>query len=119
MWSADVLAIIPHQLLRRGDYPRDTDKYSEGLFHTEVDRNETSTLRSYVLRRGVQLAKHRLSNNVGGVKHFLSTQRHALEEERHFALVEDVPIQPKPARNQYSGLELGPTHASLRSQPRP
>jgi hypothetical protein len=35
-----------------------------------------------------QLAQHRLSNNVGGVKHFLSALRHALEEERHFALVE-------------------------------
>jgi hypothetical protein len=28
-----------------------------------------------------------ISNNVGGVKHFLSTLQHALEEERHFALV--------------------------------
>jgi len=28
-----------------------------------------------------------ISNNVGGVKHFLSTRLHALEEERHFALV--------------------------------
>jgi hypothetical protein len=28
-----------------------------------------------------------ISNNVGGVKHFLSTPLHALEEERHFALV--------------------------------
>ena len=28
-----------------------------------------------------------ISNNVGGVKHFLSTLLHALEEERHFALV--------------------------------
>jgi len=28
-----------------------------------------------------------ISNNVGDVKHDLSTQRHALREERHFALV--------------------------------
>jgi hypothetical protein len=28
-----------------------------------------------------------ISNNVGSVKHFLSALRHALEEERHFALV--------------------------------
>ena len=28
-----------------------------------------------------------ISNNVGDVKHFLSTLLHALEEERHFALV--------------------------------
>ena len=33
------------------------------------------------------LAKNRLSDNVGGVKNFLSTLRHALVEERHFALV--------------------------------
>src|ERR1700688_2157149 len=26
-----------------------------------------------------------------------------------------LPLQPRLARNQYSGLELGPTHASLRS----
>src|ERR1017187_8055666 len=62
-----------------------------------------------------KLLKHRLSNNVGGVKHFLSVPIRALRRARHFALVEDVPIQPKPARNQYSGLELSPTHASLRS----
>jgi hypothetical protein len=29
-----------------------------------------------------------ISNNVGGVNHFLGTQLRALEEERHFALVE-------------------------------
>src|SRR6266568_6870957 len=56
-------------------------------------------------------------NNVGGVKHFSSVRIPALREERHFALVEPVPFQPRLARNQYSGLELGPTHASLRSQP--
>jgi hypothetical protein len=28
-----------------------------------------------------------ISNNVGGVKHFSSTLLHALDEERHFALV--------------------------------
>src|SRR6202162_6633007 len=27
-----------------------------------------------------------------------------------------LPFQPRLARNQYSGLELGPTHASLRSR---
>jgi len=66
-----------------------------------------------------QLTKHRLSNNVGSVKSFLSVPVRALEGARHFALVEDVPIQPKLARNHRSGLELSPTHASLRSQPRP
>ena len=31
-----------------------------------------------------------ISNNVGGVKHFLSALRHALGEERHFALVDGL-----------------------------
>jgi hypothetical protein len=61
------------------------------------------------------LAKHRLSNNVGVVNQYWRTLQHALDEERHFALVEEVPIQPRLARNQGSGLELGPTYASLRS----
>ncbi|MGA8220042.1 MAG: hypothetical protein WB780_00195, partial [Candidatus Acidiferrales bacterium] len=46
-----------------------------------------------------QLLLNRLSNNVGGVKHFSSTLQHALGEERHFALVEDVPY-PTKARSQ-------------------
>jgi hypothetical protein len=33
------------------------------------------------------IALNRLSNNVGGVKFFLSTLQRALMEERHFALV--------------------------------
>src|SRR5713101_2977819 len=56
-----------------------------------------------------------VSNNVGGVKHFLSTLQHARGTVRHFALVENVTIQPRLARNQVSGQELSPTHASLRS----
>jgi hypothetical protein len=61
------------------------------------------------------LAKHRLSNNVGGVKHFLSTQQHALEEERHFALVEGVPY-PTKARSQSlfrSGTQSDPCISSI------
>jgi hypothetical protein len=58
-----------------------------------------------------QLLKHRLSNNVGGVKHILSVPIPALRRARHFALVEDVPIQPRLARNQYSGLDsVRPMH---------
>jgi hypothetical protein len=34
--------------------------------------------------------KNRVSDNVGGVKHFSSTRLHALGEERHFALVDGV-----------------------------
>jgi hypothetical protein len=43
------------------------------------------------------LAKHRVSDNVGGVKQFLSTLWHALEEERHFALADGLPF-PTQAR---------------------
>jgi UDP-N-acetylglucosamine 2-epimerase len=58
-----------------------------------------------------QLAKHRISNNVGSVKHFLSELRRALEQERHFALVEDVPYQPRLARNPGSDLDsVRPMH---------
>jgi hypothetical protein len=39
--------------------------------------------------------KSRFSDNVGGVKQFSSTLQHALEEERHFALVEEVLFQPR------------------------
>jgi hypothetical protein len=36
------------------------------------------------------LVINRLSNNVGGVKHFSSTLQPALREERHFALMDGV-----------------------------
>src|SRR5215510_4378168 len=42
----------------------------------------------------------RISDNVGGVKHFLSTLPHALEEERHFALSEKQLPVPTKARSQ-------------------
>ena len=40
--------------------------------------------------RGVSCRKILISNNVGGVKHILGTRRHALMEERHFALVDGL-----------------------------
>jgi len=40
---------------------------------------------------------NRLSDNVGGVKHFSRTLRRALGEERHFALVDGLPF-PTQAR---------------------
>jgi len=46
------------------------------------------------------LAKNRVSDNAGGVKHFLSTLPHALEEERHFALAEKQLPLPTKARSQ-------------------
>ena len=39
------------------------------------------------------IVKNRLSNNVGGVKHFASVLIPALRGARHFALVEAVPVQ--------------------------
>ena len=54
-------------------------------------------------------------NNVGGVKQFLSTLLRALEEERHFALVEDVPY-PTKARSQSvfrSGTQSDPCISSI------
>jgi hypothetical protein len=57
-----------------------------------------------------------ISDNVGGVKHFLSTLPHPLEEERHFALSEkQLPLPTNVARNQFRS-EFDPTYASLRSQ---
>ena len=64
-----------------------------------------------------QLARTGLSNNVGGVKHFSSVLIPALREERHFALVEKVPCPTKARSQSVFRSELGPTHASLRSQP--
>jgi len=58
--------------------------------------------------------QNRVSNNVGGVKDFLSTQQHALEEGRHFARVEDVPIQPSSlAIGLQSGIQSGPCVSSI------
>jgi len=48
-----------------------------------------------------------------GIGHKL---QRALNEERHCALAEELPMQPRLARNQDSGPELSPTHASLRSK---
>jgi hypothetical protein len=60
------------------------------------------------------LLKYRLSNNVGGVKDYSSTLRHALGEERHFALVEELPIQPRLARNRFrSGTQSDPCISSV------
>jgi hypothetical protein len=46
-----------------------------------------------------QWVKNRFSDNVGGVKHFLSTLPHPLEEERHFALSEKQLPLPTKARS--------------------
>src|SRR5882762_11521382 len=47
------------------------------------------------------LAKNRVSDNVGGVKYFLSVLTPALVRARHFALAETVPFQPRLARNHF------------------
>jgi hypothetical protein len=56
-----------------------------------------------------------VSDNVGGVKFFLSALRYALMEERHFALVGEVRYSTSARLQSSSGQELSPTHASLRS----
>jgi hypothetical protein len=66
-----------------------------------------------------QLAKNRVSDNVGGVNDFLSTQLRALRKERHFALVDELSAtNPRLARNPFQVRKLGPTHASVRPQRR-
>jgi hypothetical protein len=42
-----------------------------------------------------------LCDNVGGVKHFSSVLVRALGRARHFALVEELPYQPRLARNRF------------------
>jgi hypothetical protein len=49
------------------------------------------------LHRG-KLVKNRLSDNVGGVKLFSTTLLRALEQKRHFALVDGLPL-PTQARS--------------------
>ena len=48
-----------------------------------------------------QLTLSGVSDKVGGVKYFVSVLIRALRRARHFALVENVPIQPRLARNQF------------------
>src|ERR1022692_5047130 len=64
---------------------------------------------------GRQLAKNRLSDNVGGVKQLLSIPIRALGEERHFALVEMAVPTTGSLVIVFQVQTLGPTHASLRS----
>src|SRR6184192_2767491 len=65
------------------------------------------------------LPKTGVSDNVGGVKHVATTLPHALEQERHFALIGEV-LNPTKARFLISIQvgKLSSTHASLRSQAR-
>ena len=65
------------------------------------------------------LTKSGVSDNVGGVKHVATTLPHALEQERHFALIGEV-LNPTKARFLISIQvgKLSSTHASLRSQAR-
>jgi hypothetical protein len=48
-----------------------------------------------------QLLQNRVSDNVGGVKHYSSVVVRALGRARHFALVEELPYQPRLARNRF------------------
>jgi len=71
--------------------------------------NPDSSRRNFLKTTGV-------SDNVGGVKFFVSVRTRALRRARHFALLE-----PQCSSNQgslviVSGQKLSSTHASLRSQ---
>src|SRR5450755_4630640 len=59
---------------------------------------------------------HRLSDNVGGVKHLLSIPIRALGEERHFALVEMAVPTTGSLVIVFQVRIFDPTHASLRSR---
>jgi hypothetical protein len=63
------------------------------VFTAEIKPDTTRGVSSY------QLAKHRLSDNVGGVKPFLSVLLCALRRARHFALVEKQLPVPTKARS--------------------
>jgi hypothetical protein len=60
------------------------------------------------------LLKCRVSDNVGGVKCFSSALIRALRRARPFALVEELPYQPRLARNRFrSGLRSDPCISSV------
>src|SRR5947208_5213269 len=85
--------------------------------YPELDSAAHDTRITNVCRRpgqSVSWRKIAISNNVGGVKHCLSTLRPALGKERHFALVEGFAFQPK-ARSQSlrSGTQSDPTISSI------
>jgi hypothetical protein len=50
------------------------------------------------------LLQNRVSDNVSGVKQFVSTRQHALGEERHFALVDGVGFATLGSRVIVSGI---------------
>jgi hypothetical protein len=66
-----------------------------------VDERKVTKLSNYAhCQYSRLLSQHRLSNNVGVVNHYWRTLQHALDEERHFALAEEVPIQPPPGSQE-------------------
>ena len=71
------------------------------------------------LRKSSQVVKNRLSDNVGGVKFFLSTLRRALIAERYFALVDGLCFaKGRLARNRFrSAIQSDPSrpHVPLRA----
>jgi hypothetical protein len=64
-----------------------------------------------------QLAKHRVSDNVGPCQALSSALLHALKKERHFALLDGVAFPTVGSLVIVFRSGLSPTHASLRSQP--
>ena len=98
--------VLPPELIRKG-------RFDELFFVNLPSADERKQVFS------IHLTKRKrnpgVSDNVGAVKHLLSIRTRALRRERHFALAEAVPYQPKARSQSVSGQELSPTHASLRS----
>ncbi len=85
------------------DHPRDGLPIQQGSCTSQQSLCAAAVLVLGIGGNGVGLGDWRnipISNNVGGVKHFLSAQRHALKEERHFALVVRCAFQPGLASNR-------------------
>src|SRR5438552_17236103 len=78
-----------------------------------------ASLKKYRSGKCTMLTLTGVSDNVGGVKHVATTLPHALDQERHFALIGEV-LNPTTARFLISIQvgKLSSTHASLRSQAR-
>jgi len=79
-----------------------------------TERGQSGTTNPFQHSTGSSWRKITISNNVGGVNRFGSTLRHALEEERPFALAEGLRPPTMGSLAVVAGQELGPTQPSLR-----
>src|SRR2546423_7056312 len=115
-------AEVVEQRFRAVVLPHHDQQASDDRNQTEHGRMLSSNmlLRNLILLIDVTFSTPTgVSDNVGGVKHVATTLPHALEQERHFALIGEV-LNPTKARFLISIQvgKLSSTHASLRSQAR-